>query len=244
MVDERFEVIKAQEVLRGTALSELVPQGAIERLGTGRDETSLPVLVVAKSDQDLSDELAHYAGALKASTKLFVSRDPKTREFRGGLVYRQDRNLDALMMAKGCLALPFRRANGAQVWAALHLPQTTKQLLTVGCRHLIEEDFNTQQTLRLGCERCSGSLYLSHEWGRYLLACECGYTRRLGYSDAQVLIEVHHLRCGLCGAKPAPRQGSQGALFVGCSNYPACNGKIDLHALCERRSSGPGRWTR
>jgi len=42
-------------------------------------------------------------------------------------------------------------------------------------------------------------------------------------------------KCPLCGSRPQPRkQKASGNVFLGCSNYPRCDGIVDLRLYADR----------
>lgn len=198
--------------------------------GEKHEHKHLPSLYIETATQPFNDDLRNRFSTTTSGMKLVVmpeGRAPQTR-LGDGITYRisRNRNLPNFGLWQGHLALPLM-----QEWASLSMPETTKKLAQLACGHLFHAQFEVGDTQRLLCPRCSHPLLLRVGYGETRLRCSrdyCGYSRPMTIEDGEVLIEVHTLTCG-CGARPQPRRRTgNGRVFLGCSNYPRCEGVVDL----------------
>ncbi|MEB3223111.1 MAG: AAA domain-containing protein [Candidatus Sericytochromatia bacterium] len=244
LIQERFEVVSAWKVIEDHTARLGDVTRAIEA-ANGLNEVVLPALFIAREPQlAFSPEVAAYYGGLKASTKLAILPTEPRAGLQGGVTYRKDERgaIRPFAMAKGILALPIGKPTGGIGWATARMPGASKQLFSVACGHLFDDTFKPEHTMRLACPKCRGVMSLSFDFGTPFLGCECGYKRAMGEADAKVLVEsTPTMRCPECGSKPQPRRRfSDKTIFLGCSNYPACKGIVDLRPYDDKRM-GSGR---
>lgn len=242
LVNERFDVVPVVDVVRSMPRNQMDLANAIDMAG-GQDEVMLPALFVSGDGaMAFTPELVGYFGGLKASTRLVVQTRPPQGVIQGALTYREEKRVRPFSIAKGVIALPIRLRERGYAWLTTLAPSTSKQLFSVACGHLFDDSFKPENTLRLVCGRCSNMLALSFNYGMPFLGCPCGYSRPMSEGDARVLIETTPtMRCPSCGAKPAPRRTrADGRVFMGCSNYPHCQGIVNLRDYDECRQ-GPAR---
>jgi hypothetical protein len=244
LLHERFEVVSASKVVEDHAARLSSLEDALDA-AAGLDEVTLPALYVAREPQlAFTPEVAAYYGSLKASTKLVVLPSEPRGPLQGAVTYRKDERgqVRPFAMAKGIVALPIGKPTGGIGWATACVPGASKQLFSVACGHLLDDDFKPENTMRLACTKCRSVLSLNFSFGTPFLSCECGYSRPMSEADAKVLIETTPtMRCPECGSKPQPRRKfADKAIFLGCSNYPACRGIVNLRAYDDKRT-GSGR---
>ncbi len=200
-------------------------------VSTQPEHQHLPSVYVETAGQPCSDELRNRFSSTKLGMKLVVMAPGSVAPVgRGdGITYRESRSIAIpnFAMWQGYLALPLM-----QEWALFRMPETTKRLVQIACGHLYEAPFEVSDTHRLLCFRCSHPLLLRNSFGKTTLHCSreyCGYSRPITMQDAQTLVEVQNLVCPECGSRPQPRkQRVSGNVFLSCSNYPRCNGIVNL----------------
>ena len=196
----------------------------------------LPSVYVESGSQPCTEELRHRFSSTKLGIKLVVqaSRRVMPRGSGDGITYREGRSgtLPSFATWQGNLALPMM-----QQWTRFQMPETTKRLVQIACGHLYEAPFEIGDTHRLLCVKCSHPLLLRMSFGKVMLRCSreyCGYSRSITMKDAQTLVEVQSLLCPVCGSRPQPRtQTASGNVFLSCSNYPICDGKVDLRLYAD-----------
>ncbi len=197
----------------------------------------LPSVLVESASESCPDDVKHLFAETKLGMKLVVTSGGRLppNVTTDGVTDRDCRSgaIPPCATWQGHLALPITRQ-----WGAFRMPETTKKLANIACGHLYEAQFEIGDTHRLLCIRCSHPLLLQMSFGKCKLRCEreyCGYSRSLTMRDAQTLVEVRNLKCPLCGSRPQPRQQkSSGNVFLGCSNYPRCEGIVDLSLYADR----------
>ncbi|HKF04356.1 MAG TPA: AAA domain-containing protein [Candidatus Sulfotelmatobacter sp.] len=197
----------------------------------GWEPQLLPSVFVESSSELCPEAVKQRFAQTKLGIKLIVitgGRVPSTAT-NDGITYRNSRTAAIPPFAtwQGYLGLPLTRQ-----WTVFRMPETTKRLATVACGHLYEAPFEVTDTHRLLCIRCSHPLLLRLVFGKVVLCCGrgyCGYSRTITPQDAQTLVEVQHIKCPICGSRPQPRrQRVTGNVFLGCSNYPRCEGIVNL----------------
>jgi hypothetical protein len=212
------------EVLRHGDLSAAWTDG-------GSEPQLLPSVFVESSSDTCPEAVKQRFAQTKLGMKLIVitgGRVPPAAT-NDGITYRDSRTAAIPPFAtwQGYLGLPLM-----QQWTVFRMPETTKKLATIACGHLYEAPFEISDTHRLLCIRCSHPLLLRLVFGKVVLRCEreyCGYSRAITPQDAQTLVEVQNIKCPVCGSRPQPRrQRASGNVFLGCSNYPRCEGIVDL----------------
>jgi hypothetical protein len=220
------------EVPRHASLSE-----AYQSLDKQSEPQLLPSVFVESTSESCPDDVKRLFAQTKLGIKLIVTSGGRLppNATSDGITYRDSRNgaISQFATWQGHLALPLLRQ-----WAAFRMPETTKKLANIACGHLYEAQFEISDTHRLLCIRCSHPLLIQMSSGKCVLRCEgeyCGYSRSLTMRDAQTLVEVQNLKCPLCGSRPQPRQQrSSGNVFLGCSNYPRCDGIVDLSLYADK----------
>ena len=196
--------------------------------GEKAEHHHLPSVYIETGTQPFNDELRRRFSTTTLGMKLVVMADGRVPRTGDGITYRdsRNRNLPNLGLWQGHLALPLM-----QEWTSFWMPEATKKLSQIACGHLFEARFEVGDTHHLLCPQCSHPLLLRTGFGEVRLRCSreyCGYSRPMTVQDGQVLIEVLDLKCE-CGARPQPRrQHANGRVFLGCSNYPRCDGIVDL----------------
>jgi hypothetical protein len=237
MVEGRCDHIEAKKLIKRPYLAE-DPAEAFASLGS-QDDLQLPCVFVGGGDVTCSASVERIFSTSRAMMRLVVAQSQDVQSLGGGITYRNNPRggLPVFALSRGVLCLPVKMRNGRQ-WLAERLPETTRSLSTLACGHLFDPQFDVKDSLRLLCTRCNRPLVLKRHYGDYRLACErgwdCGYSRPLGLKDAQILIEICNISCPECGAKPQPRPSSSNhAVFVGCSNYPKCQGKVSLSSYTD-----------
>lgn len=204
---------------------------ALRSLDRNAEPQLLPSVFVESTSEPCPEEVKQRFAQTRLGMKLIVmggGRLPPTAT-NDGITYRDSRTgaIPPFATWQGYLALPLVRQ-----WVVNRMPETTKKLANIACGHLYEAQFEISDTHRLLCIRCSHPLLLQMVFGKCVLRCEreyCGYSRSLTMQDAQTIVEVQNIKCPLCGSRPQPRkQKASGNVFLGCSNYPRCDGIVDL----------------
>lgn len=230
--------VNARDVLAFATTGRDVALG-LRDLGAERDEAHLPSVYVESAEFLCPAGVHHLFMTNRATTKLLVRRKRgETAPPRLTLRHDLHGTVPPLAMSQGVLALPVQRGPQRGRWLFAAPPETTKQVTFLACGHLLDGRFEVEDTLRLQCGRCGHGLVLRQQYGNAYLACsqgtECGYTRQLSMKDARVLVEIHRIHCPVCQAQAQPRMRQvDRSVFLGCSNYPACGGKIDLALYVE-----------
>jgi len=196
----------------------------------------LPSIYIESPSQPCSQELRSRFSATTLGMKLVVkaSGNVMSTGLGDGITYRQNQGgtLPRFATWQGNLALPIM-----QQWASFRMVETTKKLAQIACGHLYEASFEISDTHRLLCSKCSHPLLLRMSFGKAILRCSreyCGYSQPMTMRDAQTLVEVQNMLCPICGSRPQPRkQGTSGNVFLGCSNYPRCDGIVDLRLYAD-----------
>lgn len=220
------------EVPRHASLSE-----AYQSLDKQSEPQLLPSVFVESTSESCPDDVKRLFAQTKLGIKLIVTGGGRLppNGTSDGITYRDSRSgaVPPFATWQGHLALPLTRQ-----WAVFRMPETTKKLSNIACGHLYEAPFEIGDTHRLLCIRCSHPLLLQMSFGKCVLRCEreyCGYSRSLTMRDAQTLVEVQNLKCPLCGSRPQARQQRvSGNVFLGCSNYPRCEGIVDLSLYADK----------
>lgn len=215
--------------------------GALVSTMQGVDDLQMPSVFVEGSGRNCPPSVHDLFSRTRSMTRLIVVNDADSPRTGHGVTYRHDRHgqVPAFLAWRGLLCLPLETKEAVDSWAIVHSPETTKKLSSISCGHLFDSGFEVKDTLRLLCARCNKDLILKGARGVYRLVCErgyeCGYSRRISLKDAQMLIEICNMSCPECGAKPQPRLNSSGeSVFVGCSNYPHCDGIVSLSIYADR----------
>ncbi len=232
--------IRAQDILALATNCRDIATG-LRTLGDQTNNAQLPALYVENTEFPCPPQIELLFRSGHATTKLLVRRK-RGQAVPAGLTQRHDVHgtVPPLAAAHGVLGIPVQWGAHRRHWLIASLPETTKQVLFLACGHLLDGRFDVEDTVRLQCPRCFHGLLLQQHYGDYYLGCsrryDCGYTRPLSLADARVVIETNTIRCPTCQAKAQPRTRSRGGgVFLGCSNYPACDGKIDLGLYVEQR---------
>lgn len=232
--------VTAHDILAFALSTRDIAHG-LRTLGAESDAPELPAVYVESVASPCPADVEVLFRNNHATTKLLVRRK-HSGIAPTGITQRHDRygTVPPLAVAHGVLALPVLNGAARGRWKLAHLPETTKQLLFLACGHLLDGRFDVQDTLRLQCGRCGYGLLLKQQYGASYLVCshafECSYSRPLSVTDARVLIETHGIRCPVCHAQAQVRRRQvDGVVFIGCSNYPVCDGKIDITLYVEHR---------
>lgn len=203
---------------------------AWESLGQPAEHAALPSLYVESTTAQCPQNVRDLFSQTHLGSKLIVTARGKRGVIpRGdGLTYREAAAgvIPQLAAWQGYLALPVAHDE----WAGYRVPETTKRIAAIACGHLFQAQFEISDTHRLLCPKCSHCLLLKASFETAFLRCSgefCDYSRSMSDQDANTLIEVQGLTCPDCGARPQPRRaGKVGSIFLGCSNYPRCEGKV------------------
>ncbi len=190
---------------------------------------ALPSIFVESGSESCPADVRQRFAESKLGTKLVISVAGRLMPAANndGITYRESRSGSIPRFAtwQGYLTLPLM-----QQWGVLRMPLTSKRLASIACGHLFEAQFELSDTHRLLCPKCSHRLLLRSSFDTSYLKCSkqfCGYSRPMSPQDANTLIEVQGLTCPECGARPQPRRSRLGeSIFLGCSNYPRCEGKV------------------
>lgn len=236
LAENRCTHIKALEIIVNPNLYQNVSAG-IEAFDEKVDDITFPSVYVEDPQFPL-EPVVNLFSRVRAQTKLMVLKNSSSLNVGNGITYRQDTRgaMPAFAISQGLLCLPISKGKDIGKWIIHKLPETTKKLNFIACGHLLDSQVEAKDTLRLHCIKCSHSLILKSRQGIYRLVCSgiyCGYTRPLNLTDAKVLIEAYNILCPECQAKGQPRASANGSIFIGCSNYPRCQGKPNLSLYSE-----------
>lgn len=233
LVEEGCTYIDARNILASATHGGDVAH-ALQTLGTDGNTPHMPSVYVESAEFPCPARIEQLFRTNQATTKLLVRRS-RGGHALAGITLRHDLHgtVPPLAVAQGVVALPVQWGMHRGRWFVATLPETTKQIMFLACGHLLDDRFTVEDTLRLQCSRCTHGLLLKHQFGDYYLVCSqsmvCGYTRPITITDARVLIETYNIRCPTCRAKAQPRVRRAGrSVFLGCSNYPGCDGTIDM----------------
>jgi ssDNA-binding Zn-finger/Zn-ribbon topoisomerase 1 len=203
---------------------------AWESLGQPAEHAALPSLFVESATVQCPQDVRNLFFQTHLGSKLIVTARGKMGIIPtgDGLTYRESATdvIPQLAAWQGCLALPVAHDE----WTGYRVPETTKKIAAIACGHLFQAQFEISDTHRLLCPKCSHRLLLKASFETAFLRCSgefCDYSRSMSDQDANTLIEVQTINCPDCGARTQPRRAkAAGSIFLGCSNYPRCEGKV------------------
>ena len=208
----------------------------MSRWWTGVSEAKDCVYATSLNDTDLQIESAiESLKKIDLDSPFILTRSGQ--KTIGGRGLRLSRNSDVKTIPPMSIVGSDIFVNRGNDWYAARLPKMAVSLKSVVLGHMVDELIELELPTCILCGRNLDMVKIDQRVSMKCTAYECTYTKSITRKDVMNLLEIRGEKCPKCSTKMSVKQrgigGYDDRLFLGCPNFPDCDGTRSLFDMVD-----------